>query len=163
MNKNLDGWAIAPEVYNWIRRNIKDGSTILELGSGTGTLELCKHYTVYSIEHDKQWVGKTDSNYIYAPIVHHFEDYVNYEWYDVSVLKEQLPKSYDLLLIDGPPGRIGRIPLLYNLNLFNLKIPIIVDDTHRSDETELFKQLNKKLNRDIITIKSNDKESKILL
>ena len=55
--RNLDGWVIAPELYNWIRENIKDGSTILELGSGTGTIELCKHYTVYSVEHDKKWIG----------------------------------------------------------------------------------------------------------
>ena len=72
-------------------------STILELGSGTGTIELVKHYTVYSIEHQKQWVGEASrSNYIYAPL----KTYGGvFNWYDNHYLNN-LPKDYDLLLID---------------------------------------------------------------
>lgn len=159
MNKNLNGWVIAPEVYNWIRKNIEDGSTILELGSGTGTIELCKDYTVYSIEHDKRWLDKTPTNYIYAPI----KIQNGLKWYDVDVLKKELPKSYDLLLIDGPPEAIGRLPILNNLELFDLSVPIIIDDTHRNNETKILNELNRELNRESVILKSDKKESTILI
>lgn len=82
--------SIAIELYNWIRENIKDGSTILELGSGRVTGELSKNYTMISVEHDKDWVGKYNSSYIYiyAPI----KQYSGYKWYDIDVLKKRVTK-----------------------------------------------------------------------
>jgi len=156
---NFNDWAITYEVFEWIKKNIKTGSTILELGSGTGTKELCELYEVYSVEHDQRWVDYTPSNYIYAPIKNQNE----YNWYDVDILKKKLPKKYDLILIDGPPGIIGRKPFLDNLNLFNLNVPIIVDDTNRKDEQELFLKLNEKLNREFKVISNRKKETKIIL
>lgn len=157
---NLGGWAIAPEVYNWIRKNIKNGSTILELGSGTGTSELSKYYKMHSIEHDENFVGKYDSTYIHAPI----KQYDGYRWYDVDILEEKLPIEYDLLLIDGPPGGIGRIGVVHNIDLFNTDIPIIVDDTNRKPESDLFHKLKNILGKgDIEIVGSHNKESMIIL
>ena len=53
--------------------------------------------------------------------------------------------------------------LLHNLDLFDLTVPIIIDDTHRTDETELVKQLNKKLNRKSLEVILDNKRSVILL
>jgi hypothetical protein len=131
--ENLEGWAISNELHQWILNNIPKNSTILEFGSGTGTIELCKDYKVYSVEHNKEWLDKSDSNYIYAPII----NYEEYRWYDIDVLKTKLPNSYDLILIDGPPGNIGREGFFHNSVMFNRDIPLIFDDTHRQPEKDL--------------------------
>jgi hypothetical protein len=36
---NLDGWSIGSEMMDWILTNIKKEFTILEFGSGKGTIE----------------------------------------------------------------------------------------------------------------------------
>jgi hypothetical protein len=128
MNKNLNGFSISEQLFAWIGENIPIGSVILELGSGSGTIELCKYYTVYSVEHDEKFIGLSRSNYIHAPI--------KSGWYDVEILKKQLPEKYDLLLIDGPPGTIGRHKFFENIHLFRTNIPVIFDDTHRKAEKE---------------------------
>ena len=56
-------------MFRWIRKNIKDGSTILEIGSGSTTRELAKHYKVFSVEHDYRWANKyPEATYIHAPL-----------------------------------------------------------------------------------------------
>lgn len=157
--KNFQSWAISYEVFSWIKNNLPKNSTILELGSGTGTTELCNLYKVYSVEHDPKWINLTKSTYIYAPL----EVQNGYKWYNRDILKNNLPKNYDLLLIDGPPGSIGRKPFLENLDLFNLDVPIIIDDTNRESEQQLFEELNNFLMRDYTTILSSKKQSKIIL
>lgn len=161
--EKLGNWAISEELFKWIKKNIKEGSTILELGSGVGTIELCKYYKMYSIEHNKEWLDKSESNYIYSPIIKYNKNGLNFEWYDINYIKNELPLNYDLILIDGPPGKIGRMGILQFLDFFDLSVPIIVDDTHRKDETILLNKLNKKLKRKEIVIKSHEKKSTILL
>jgi len=141
MNDNFNSWTIGENLYNWIINNIEKNSTILELGSGDGsTSELVKNYIVYSIEHDKNWVDKIKgSNYIYAPIVD--------KWYDVNILKNNLNINYDLILVDGPPGFIGRFGFLKNIELFNTNVPIIIDDVQRKDELNLLIDVSKYLNK----------------
>ena len=103
--KNLDGWAIPIEAFKWILENIPKGSTILELGSGNGTKELVKYYNVISIEENEKWVNVVpESTYIYSPLKKY--PFVNKHsccWYDDDKLNN-LPKEYDLLIIDGPVG-----------------------------------------------------------
>lgn len=141
INKNnFENWAISEQLYNWIIKNIPKKSTILELGSGTGSIELAKLYNLYSVEHDKKWLNLTKkSNYIYAPIKN--------GWYDIDILKKKLPKEYDLILVDGPPGNIGREGFLKNLKLFNTNVPIIIDDSNRLNESIIFEELVSKLGR----------------
>lgn len=140
-NTNFGGWAIEEETFNWIRNNLKDGSTILELGSGNGTIELAKYYNVISIEHNEKYLNLCKNNtYIYAPLVDDF--------YDIQILKKNLPKNYDLLLIDGPPGQKGaRLNFLKYLELFNLNVIIIIDDINREPELKLINELSKHLNK----------------
>lgn len=124
-------WEISDELYDWIRTNVADGATILELGSGAGTSRLVENYHVYSVEHDIAWVGKEPrSTYIHAPI----RDYGTYRWYDADKLKNSLLKEYDVLLVDGPPGTIGRSGLAEHRQLFRSDVVVIVDDTHREQE-----------------------------
>lgn len=151
---NLNGWAIPDEMMNWILTNVPKGSTILELGSGNGTKELVKNYKVYSIEHDKNWINVVpESNYIHAPIVDN--------WYDVNVLKKQLPKDYDLLIIDGPIGPM-RINFLKNYRLFRNDVTILVDDTNRPEDKKMGLNLSNILNKQHIEITSSDKKFMVL-
>lgn len=135
-NPNLNDFAISSEMFSWIKDNIPFGSTILEFGSGSGTIELCKHYKVFSIEHDKNWIGHCkESNYIHAPI----KDYESFQWYDKDIVKQHLPSDYDLIIVDGPPNNpetqvIGRHGFIENLDMFDVSVPIIFDDVNREDE-----------------------------
>ena len=154
MNENLNGWAISTELFKWIRENFTKGSTILELGSGTGTIDLCKHYTMYSVEHNPRFVGLAASNYIYAPI----KD----GWYDTEVLKKMLPDRYDLIIVDGPPRRIGRQGFFDNLSLFRHDVPIVFDDTQRPEEYALAIKTAAFLNMKVTQMFSTDKSFIIL-
>jgi len=131
------GSNISEELYRFILDSVPKGS-LLEFGSGTGsTQNLSKHYKMYSIEHNAQYVGAFDSTYIHAPIKN--------GWYDVDVLKSNLPEEYeyDAVLIDGPIGEGNRSPVLNHLDLFgNFKDKwVICDDTHRYGELHLFTSL----------------------
>ena len=137
----FDNWTIPKELFDWIRANLPDGKTILELGSGEGTHELRKHYTVHSIEHDLAFVK--EGNYIHAPIIR----YRGYDWYDLTKLKA-LPE-YDLLLIDGPTSVIGRRGFTKHLDLFNLNVPIVIDDTQREAERIIAMDLSQILDREL--------------
>lgn len=130
---NLGGWAIGEKLYKWIVDHIPSSYKILELGSGTGSSKLGETYDITCVEHDKKWVDKYDNiNYVYAPIVD--------GWYDRKVI-DTLPNDHFLLLIDGPPGRIGRSGVLdYVEQLASNKI-VIVDDVHRDAEAALLLNL----------------------
>lgn len=152
---NLGGFAIGLNLFNWIIENIPHNSTILELGSGTGTHELGKIYDTHCIEDSKDWINKFPNlTYHYAPIKE--------GWYDREWLGN-LPKNYSLLILDGPRGAIGRTKILENLNLFNLEVPIIVDDTHREVEKNIAEQLISKLNASYIEIKDTRKSAYVIL
>jgi tetratricopeptide (TPR) repeat protein len=137
---NLNNWAISEELFLYILETLPVGSTILEFGSGTGTLELSKHYNLVSIEHDKKWFNKYDSRYIYAPLVDDM-------WYDGEVLSRELGGiDYDLILIDGPPQH-RRKGILNYLDLFNWNVPVIVDDINRQYDMDVAISLAKYLGK----------------
>lgn len=138
----LGGWSINKEVYDFIKSNLPEGSTILELGSGYGTGELSKHYIMHSIEHDIKFVGKYKSTYIHAPM----KD----GWYDKSVLElklEALRGKYHMILIDGPIGNEsnGRLGFFENINLFDENTLMVFTDTNRDGERTTFNRVLKHL------------------
>lgn len=139
----LGGFSISEDLFLYILKTLEKGSTILELGSGTATGELAKYYKMYSIEHDKGYLNLQPSNYIYAPI----RNYENHLWYDIDHLKCQLPTNYDLLLIDGPPGHIGRRGFYYFLELFHTDITIIFDDAQRNYDLQVALDVAEKLKK----------------
>lgn len=133
-------WSISKELFDFIRLILPEGKTILELGSGWATGQFAKFYTVYSVEHDHKWLYKYNYNYIYAPIKNN--------WYDPQILEKELPKEYDLILVDGPPGWIGRSGFYNYLHLFNTDAIIIFDDVNRKVEYNLMVNVANKLDRE---------------
>ena len=147
MNK-LGGWAIQESCYEFIKKTLPEGSTILELGSGIGTDYLSKHYTMYSIENYLEWIDKYNSTYIFAPIESYNDKWTAPDlpgenspkqsgWYNPELLKNNLPESYDLILVDGPNGMFGRGGFLKHIDIFNTNVPIIFDDIDRESEMQL--------------------------
>jgi len=138
----LGGWALDIAAIDWIREHLAPGSTILEFGSGAGTDALSEHYRMFSVENDPAWVGKYNSTYIHAPIVGgrgRIRRGVGrrWGWYDTDILCREMPSDYDMILVDGPPGYIGRGGFLTNIHLFRRDVPILLDDTNRSEEMTL--------------------------
>jgi len=142
-------WAVSATLVEVIKDLIPVKGTILELGSGEGTVELSEFFTVYSVEHDPEWLGKYKTNYIHAPLKEHkpvggFGDEV-VEWYDPDVLRGKLPKSYDLLLVDGPPK--NRSGFIKYFELFRADVPIIFDDVNRSRDMTVMTKIAARLSR----------------
>ena len=154
---SFGGWSMEEELFNFIRAVLPPGKTILELGSGWVTGQFSKYYTLHSVEHNKMWINKYDSNYIYAPIKN--------KWYDPDILKKILPTEYDLILVDGPPGFGGtnRLGFYDNLDLFKTDIPIIFDDVDREAEYSLMMRVAQKLQRDVAVFTGNNKKFGIIL
>ena len=127
-------------------------ATILELGSGEGTGRLLERFNVISIEHDEKFLGWYDSTYIHAPIEPFRKQCAYFPtdqgWYNRDVLKRELPKHrYDLILVDGPPNAIGRGGFYKWRMLFDLEVPIVVDDIHRERERKMIGLLSRELRR----------------
>lgn len=141
----LGGWSFQPELYHFLRSNLVNGSTILELGSGYGTDVLSQHYKMYSIEHNQKFINKYNSTYIYAPMVGH--------WYDISIVKQIEDLQYDCILIDGPVGSESksRIGFWENIHFFNTNVLMIFDDTNRDGERKLFDNVLHYCNFDFAT------------
>lgn len=133
--KNLGGWSIDVELYEFFVNNLLFGSTIVELGSGHGTDVLAQHYQLVSIEHDKKFIGSFNSTYIYAPMDGH--------WYHRPSIEGKLPEKYDAILIDGPVGSESRsrIGFWEQYDLFDLNVLLVFDDTNRRGEMMLFDKI----------------------
>ncbi|WP_434222723.1 tetratricopeptide repeat protein [Limnospira platensis CENA597] len=145
---NLNGWAISEDLFLYILETLPVGSTILELGSGTGTLELSKYYNMVSIEHNQEWLNKYNSHYIYAPLVDDM-------WYNGDVLRRKLRNiDYQLILVDGPPQH-RRKGILNYLDLFNWNVPVIVDDINRQYDMDVAIALSKHLGKIPTVYKDN--------
>lgn len=145
------GWAIEKECYDYIRSILPEGSTVLELGSGYATQELSKHYNLISIEQDRKWLFKYDSTYIYAPLRKY--DGLQHPWFDVDVLKNELPiYNYDLILVDAPVAGAGketsRWGFTHFIDLFKTDVPIIFDDVNRPEDYMNMINASIKLNRE---------------
>ena len=147
------GWAIDVECYRKILEVLPAGKTILEFGSGHATNKLAETYTMFSVEHDPNWVGKYNSTYIHAPLVREHSEEPPINWYSVEALKNNLPEHYDLILVDGPvggltPNKMTRDGFRRNKHLFNLDNVIIVfDDIQRKPEMDSMSQLVHELGR----------------
>jgi len=115
---------------------------LVELGSGETSAKFVEMgLTVYSIEHDPQWIGKYPGvNYIPAPLVKQAVALPEFftkcsivpEWYDVQAIYDGIPAKYDALLIDGPQRRYR--PLFHwNKGAFHRKVPWFADDMARPE------------------------------
>lgn len=148
-NKQDDSFgfaSITEDLYEYIRKVLPDDSTILELGSGWGTGQLVKHYTVHSVEHSKEFWDIHHSNYIHVPLKQHkaIKNHSGDVWYDPKILKQALVGlKYDLLLIDGPP--VTRAGFVKYFDLFDPNVIMIFDDVNRKKDNTVMNSIASKL------------------
>lgn len=132
---------IASNLITEVSNIISPGSTVLEIGTGEGTKALVD-FNVISIEHNPKW-HTGHSKLIHVPLVEvaklnlpnsfekRFPD-ASY-WYNPTTLTKALTGiQYDAILIDGPNGGAKRAAMWWFYDkLFNIEVPVIVDDVHR--------------------------------
>ena len=147
---------ISEQLYDYIVENLPEGKTILELGSGWGTGELCKRWDVISIEHDLKYTTRTrpeNHRYIHAPLTDH-KPLRNHEgamkWYDRDIVKPALEGvDYDLLLIDGPPGNT-RCGVVKYISIFNPDVIMVFDDLQRKADRAIINSVAAKLHKPFV-------------
>jgi hypothetical protein len=156
--------SISIECINFIKSILPIGSTILELGSGQGTVELSKWFKMYSVENQFEWVHKFPDCTTYIPCrTLTYDDTftapniagTQTAWYHPDDLFENLPKSYDLILIDGPGGHFGRGGFFKYLEKFNTNVPILFDDINREADLDLMIKVSQQLNKPYTILESD--------
>ena len=137
-----EGWMLPGEVIAWINDNLPKGCTIVEFGSGHGSVALSSRFNLISVEHDEDWLNLSNGTYVHAKIVQNpiSNQHKQTGWYDPESLVN-LPDFVDLIIVDGPPGDIGRIGLLHHLALLPRSNYWVVDDTDREAEAILLENL----------------------
>ena len=73
-----------------------------------------------------------------------------------------LPKEYDLLIIDGPVGN-NRGNFIHFIDKFKKDIPYVIDDTQREGDRKMALNLAERLNKKHLEIKGWQKQMIILL
>lgn len=102
-------------------------SRVLELGSGTGSIELAKRFDILSIEDNVEYIEKYQGGTV-------AEVPLNGAWYDVLKLTEAIRYfDYDFIIVDAPSPSFLRLGFLFHYGLFK-KVPFLIDDTHREYE-----------------------------
>jgi hypothetical protein len=157
-------WAASPD---FLKKVVEVAYTnppeiVVEVGSGISTLIIayCLKQIgkgkVISLDHSAKYAARSQhliashgldkfAAVVYAPLIDYEINGEMWRWYDTSFL--QLDGPIDLLVIDGPPGTIGKlarypaIPLLYKQLGDDVKI--MLDDGARKDEKEVVERWRK--------------------
>lgn len=148
----MEDWAISRGLLEFIRKVLPEGSTILELGSGMGTADLAKYYTMYSVEHDPEWMDNYDSTYLNVPLREHkaVRNHTGVLWYNADILRPKLKGlHYDLLLIDGPPQ--GRAGFVKYFDMFDPTVIMVFDDVNRRRDNSVMNSIASKLDVPYVT------------
>ena len=84
------GWMLPNEAFSWIEERIPSGAVVIEFGSGDGSVRLSERFELYSVEHNVDWLHKSKSTYVHAPIVTNSVSTSRNEegWYDESCFDE---------------------------------------------------------------------------
>lgn len=138
--------AISPVLWDHIAKFVVRGMRTLETGSGLSTWlfgECGCHHT--ALEHDPLWHDRVATrkhpnvNLCLAPLVG------NPLWYDWRPTH-----PFDLILVDGPQGKIGRQGILNTLaECVHPQTIIILDDVQRRAESRLALQIADQLKKDV--------------
>lgn len=141
----MDAWQLGEKAETWIYQKFQNkNATILEFGCGKGTEARSSTHQITVIEHDIDYITN-EANCILAKIrPNEFSEKYNEKgWYDAEVIELLRGKKFDLIIIDGPPGSIGRSGILAHPWIFELSPVILVDDTHRDPERNLAQMISK--------------------
>jgi hypothetical protein len=138
MSNRVQG-QISKTVIEKLLEVIPEGSTVLELGTGFGTIPIAEKFKVISIENNPHWhqgvselieVPVVDQLNIPGSISKRFPLYK--QWYDAELLRTKLAgKQYDAIIVDGPESPSRRPGFLFNRSIFDQTVPVIIDDFHR--------------------------------
>jgi hypothetical protein len=150
------GWAASPDFLLKVAEIILNDrpNFIFELGSGVSSqvINACLNVigvgSAISIDHDKDYLTIT-SNFLqssqkhiefkHCPLCKQYIGNEEWQWYDIS--ESSISKKIDLLIVDGPPRKIGknsRFPAISNLHsYFSHSTKILLDDYNRKDEQEI--------------------------
>jgi hypothetical protein len=152
--------ALSPAALVYVMNEIVLGGRreIVELGAGVSTVVLARLLaqeggTLTTLEHDRNWAGLVRSwleredlggiaRLIERPLVPHPDSLDGAPWYSPEAIAE-LPRSIDLLLIDGPPGygdgmsrsRFPALPVL--TGKLGPGAMFVLDDANRAPEREI--------------------------
>ena len=132
----MDAWQLGSLASAWVEQRFSNKlARILELGCGAGTVERAEKFDVVAVEHDPDF-AVDDIKCILAPIVANptSTQFNEQGWYDISKLDFLKNQDFDLIIIDGPPGGIGRSGILSVPWLLNLSPCVLIDDTQRESE-----------------------------
>ncbi len=136
---NVD-WCLPGHVWAVIAGMIEPGSRTLEFGSGLSTKLFldakCDHT---SLEHDQTWHERLTKCFPECSVaVQLCELKGNPLWYSWTPPFE----PFDLILVDGPTGAIGRMGLLSSINrLIHDNSVIVFDDVRRPAEAKVCEAL----------------------
>ncbi|CAK9099169.1 Tape measure protein (TMP), partial [Durusdinium trenchii] len=142
------GGAIPRPLFHELRKRIRPGMYTLEFGSGLSTLLFEAVGTDHiAIEHDSSWaerlrplLKRERTRLVVSPI----DGEAVEPWYQWRPAAEgpDAGRQVDLVLIDGPPGRIGRAGCRHLLaDLLAPAATVLIDDTHREAEQKLSEDL----------------------
>lgn len=143
---------------------------VVELGSGRSTLLIARRLTeqdqghVTSLDHLQEFADRTRrwlrdrgvverATVIHAPITDHEIAGETWPWYSLDAAETRLPDRIDLLVVDGPPGKLRKdsrwpaVPLL--LDRLAPNAVILLDDGDRADETRIAHSWHDMLGGDI--------------
>jgi hypothetical protein len=105
---------------------------------------------MYSVENQTEWFDKYPvcTTYINCRTKFYDDEYTAPDmphqkgWYHPDDIFPNLPKKYDLILIDGPGGgKYGRGGFLKHIDKFNTDVPMIFDDVHIDDKGKLLMEM----------------------
>jgi predicted O-methyltransferase YrrM len=153
----VSDWSFASDSGLWLYHHVRNSSyrTLLECGSGLSTVLMglalrdrarsCGPARFYSLEHDEGWLQETQwllrrlrldrwVELIHAPL----QRTVTHEGllftYDVSMVP---PRDIDFVLIDGPPGQVGRADVVRRIHgRLSPHAVVVLDDAARRSEQQ---------------------------
>ncbi len=142
-----ESWMLPKEALDFVIEHVEPGAVVVEFGSGHGSEALSKHFDLYSFEHDEAWLGVTSSTYIHAPIKEnqYATEAGETGWYDVEIVRQNWPKGAQCVIVDGPPGFIGRAGISSILDELSHAPLILIDDIDRPAESQLSSRLSEQL------------------